>query len=205
MTKVANVEMRQQYVCASRCEYLTGDVAMYRCVCVRMWMKIKKEMDTKYKQNVDNNKWQTHMCKWMSVVLCCACPLHITSIVIHWYVGKILHSFSRFACKILCICCWNGCEFEFNPVIIQRMMFWYYKLLALHPNWIAFIVFTLSSACIFVSLTVKEVPDFTDPALVCRRFNVFLSTHLFLKNESVIYFSDFIRGLNRVERKYRIV
>lgn len=63
-------------------------------------MKIKKEMDTKYKQNVDNNKWQTHMCKWLCVVLCCACPLHITSLVIHWCVGKILHSFSRIACKI---------------------------------------------------------------------------------------------------------
>lgn len=46
------------------------------------------------------------------------------------------------------------------------MMHWYYKLLALHPNWVAFIVLVVSSVCIFVSLTFEELPDFTDPALV---------------------------------------
>lgn len=46
------------------------------------------------------------------------------------------------------------------------MMFWYYKLIALHPQWIAFVVLLLSSICIFISLTFKDLPDFTDPALV---------------------------------------
>lgn len=74
----------------------------------------------------------------------------------------------------LCIvvCGWNGCRcvFPLHSVIIPRIMFWYYKLLALRPNWIAFIVFSVCSVCIFVSLILKEVPDFTDPALVCGCF-----------------------------------
>ncbi|XP_031628158.1 protein dispatched [Contarinia nasturtii] len=45
------------------------------------------------------------------------------------------------------------------------MMLWYYKLLALRPRWVASIVFILSSVCIFIALTFKELPDFTDPAL----------------------------------------
>lgn len=53
------------------------------------------------------------------------------------------------------------------------MMLWYYKLLALHPKWIAFIVLVVSSVCMFIALTFKEMPDFTDPALVDIRFNCF--------------------------------
>ncbi|XP_055305297.1 protein dispatched [Sitodiplosis mosellana] len=45
------------------------------------------------------------------------------------------------------------------------MMHWYYKLLALHPRWVAFVVLILSSVCIFIAVTFKELPDFTDPAL----------------------------------------
>lgn len=46
------------------------------------------------------------------------------------------------------------------------MMLWYYKLLALHPKWVAFVVFVLSCVCIFIAMTFEELPDFTDPALV---------------------------------------
>lgn len=46
------------------------------------------------------------------------------------------------------------------------MLQWYYKLLALHPKWVAVIIMILSFTCTFLSITMKKLPDFTDPALV---------------------------------------
>lgn len=51
-------------------------------------------------------------------------------------------------------------------------MNWYYKLLATRPYLVLIIVAVAAIACIVVSLTFQNLPDFTDPTLV--RENTFL-------------------------------
>lgn len=64
------------------------------------------------------------------------------------------------------------------------MMFWYYKLLALHPKWIAFVALALSSVCIFIALEFEELPDFTDPALVSVQVLLYSKTKSNTKSNS---------------------
>lgn len=46
------------------------------------------------------------------------------------------------------------------------MLLWYYKLLALHPKWVWFVVAVSSIILMALSITLKDLPEFTDPALV---------------------------------------
>lgn len=167
-------------------------MAMGVCACMRMWMKMKK----RWTQSI--NKTLTITGGKRTYIRVYA---HYTlqRIPICLCVGKNF----TFVFSLRCIshiyfilCGWNGCRRilnQANQVIQPRIMFWYYRLLALHPNWIAFIVFTLSSVCIFVSLTFEEIPDFTDPALVCVRTKS-LDTLLGMKMCELMAGFDFILG-----------
>lgn len=82
------------------------------------------------------------------------------------------------------------------------MMLWYYKLLALHPKWVAFVVLVVSSVCIFVSLTFKELPDFTDPALVDILLKYKIELHFAIR---IINVDNFDRVSKHEELKSQIV
>lgn len=45
-------------------------------------------------------------------------------------------------------------------------MNWYYKLVAQRPHLILIAVLVFSIACIVISLTIKKIPNFSDPTLV---------------------------------------
>lgn len=54
------------------------------------------------------------------------------------------------------------------------MHLWYYKLLALHPKWVWLVVVILSIILMVLSIALKDLPEFTDPALVRTCFIIYL-------------------------------